>query len=280
LGSLLAGALVFLAGEAALAATFSYHTDDLLGIFVNSGIDYIVDLGNTSSLKNGETFTFATPSTWGPTGSGTGAVGGLFTALAVGGTLNAGNTNRTIFYTTDATLSPQPPTFDNPTNTKTVLTYVRKIPSAQFLLDNSGNGWMPGLNLFGAADGQTVFINNPTALAVSSTVGSSYTTVIGKGTNEISGNLPFSTANLGMPPSLPATDVFPLWEATQTSLNTSHTAQFGSLDVFANSSGDGSQVKLVFEVIPEPGTLLLVGLGLTALVRGSRGRGEQRRRVS
>lgn len=271
-GSVAASVLCFLAAGAAHA--FSYKSDDMIAVFVNAGTELIADLGNPTTLTNGQTFTLSTSGTLGPTAG----VGGIFTALAVGGTLGSGTSNRTIFYTTDSSLTPLPPTYDNPPNTKTITDYVRKINAAQFGLDDgNGNGWMNGLNLLPAADGSTILINQAALLAIISSAGSSYTTNIGKGTNEIGGQLPFSTANLGNPPSLGASSVFPLWEATQTALNTSHTVQIGSLDVLANPNGDGSAVKIEFQAVPEPGTLLLVSLGLTALL--TRGAAPQRRGV-
>jgi hypothetical protein len=148
--------------------------------------------------------------------------------------------------------------------------YVTKIGGAQVSLDtgtgSTGGGWLPLLPNFPAGGIGGVIFNNPTSLAIPSSESSSFLNVIGLGTNEINGRLPFSTALTLTNPS----EVLDLWTGTETSATKSHTTLLGTLNVQGNSKGDGSMVQVTFSAVPEPSTLLLVSMGLCAIARAAR----------
>ena len=240
------------------ASALTYSSGDLVGVFVNSGTELVVDLGALSSLTTGHAATFGTPANFGATG----ALGGTFTAFEANAPFT-GTAGRQVTFTTDPTVNPL--IFDNQLSA-----YVTKIPPSQAALDDgSSTGWLRNLNGFPAAGTGGVIINNATELAIPTSVPSSYTNVIGLGTNKINNLLPFSTAS-----TLSGNgQTLDLWTGTRTGVQTSSTVQIGMLKVDGNSAGDGSQVRITFSAVPEPGTLLLVAAGLAGLV----GIGKRRR---
>jgi len=275
--SLALGCALSLLGPRAGQA-FSYSSGDVVGVFINQGIELEVDLGQLSKFTNGHTFTFGTPTNWGTSASpGAGALGGLFTAFETNTPFSG--TVRTITFTTDAcspagpscptpNAPPNPPSFDN-----MLSAYVGKIPTAQSSLDTGSVGgspdWLQSLNTFGNADGSTIFINDATRVSVLTSNQGSYTTIIGaSGQNNINGTMPFSTAVS----LLGNGQVADLWSATRTALRTSKTTLLGTFMVDGNASGDGSEVSITFaSVVPEPGTMVLLSMGLLGLAwRGGR----------
>jgi hypothetical protein len=257
-GSILAGALVFLA--AGTTKAFTYTTGDLVGVFEVSGTELIVNLGSAGGLTNGKSFSFGTPSNFGPGG----ALGGFFTGFATVGPFT-GTSGRNVTFTTDPSINP--PSFDN-----NITKYVTKISQAQVSLDTgtgtSSGAWLPLLPNFPAGGTGGVIFNNPTSLAIPSSETTSYENVIGLTTNQINGKLPFSTAKT----LTNSSETLDLWKATQTATTKSSTDLLGTFDVQGNSAGDGSMVKITFSAIPEPSTLLLVSMGLCAIASAARGR--------
>jgi len=259
-------ALSFLGARPGLA--LSYSSGDVVGIFVNAGLELEVDLGALSGLANGKTFTFGTPSAW----AGTGAIGqgSIFTAFETH--MPFSGTMRTIAFTTDtcspampgtACTPPNPPSFDN-----MLAPYVAKIPAAQSALDTGSVGgspdWLQNLNNFGNANGTSILINDAQRLSILTSNPSSYTTVIGtNGQNNINGNLPFATSVQTFGNGQGAD----LWSATRTGLTTSKTTLLGTFTVNGNATGDGSEVSITFHsaVVPEPGTMVLLSMGLLGL---------------
>jgi hypothetical protein len=245
---------------AGTSQAFTYTTGDLVGIFEVSGTELIVNLGSAAGLTTGKSFSFGTPSNFGPSG----AIGGFFTGLATVAPF-LGTSGRNVTFTTDPSVDPT--SFDN-----NITKYVTKISPAQVSLDTgtgaTGGGWLPLLPNFPAGGSGGVIFNNPTSLAIPSSESSSYENVIGLTTNQINGKLPFSTAKTLTNPS----EMLDLWKATQTSSTKSSTVLLGTFDVQGNSAGDGSMVKITFTAVPEPSTLLLVSMGLCAIARVARGR--------
>jgi hypothetical protein len=238
------GVLAFLGAGAAEA--FTYATGDLVGIFVNAGTELEVDLGPLSSLTNGQSFTFQAP----PQFAGAGAIGGTFAALQTFAPFT-GLAPRSISYSTDPSVNPL--SFDNKAN------YITKISPAQSSIDTgTGSGWLPDLNKLPPAGMSDVILNTPTELAIPTSDVNSWTSLIGPKVND---SLPFSTVvNLMGNGAL-----VPVWTGTRTATTTTHTVEVGELTVDGNPSSDGSTVGIKFSVIPEPGTLWLLGAGLSGL---------------
>ena len=247
------GVFSFLGASAGQALTYS--SGDLIGVFVNNGVELMVDMGPLSSITNGQIFTFGTPSNFGSTG----ALGGIFTAFETNAPFSG--TVRSITLTTDPSVNP--PSFDN-----NFSLYVPKIPAAQSALDAagtvSGGGWLENLNSFPNAGTGGVILNDAQRLAILTTNPSSYTKVINSsGLNNLNGTMPFSTAVM-----LAANgQLADLWDAKRTALTTSSTTLLGTLTVDGNALGDGSEVRISFSAVPEPGTIFLLSMGLLGLTR-------------
>jgi len=249
---------------------FTYNTGDLVTVFVNGGNEFIADLGPLSSLTSGSPIVLSTSSSLG----GSGGLGGIVTAFATQPPFSG--TPRTIWFTTDPSINP--PSFDN--NAKiTHPTYTAGIQGAQTSLDTGSTGGSPDFlqNLNGITVGGTgvIFVGTSTLGLSANNNASSYTNQIGLGTNTINNNLPFSTAATLATTVPSGGQVVDLWEAVNTALGKSTTTLYGTLDVNGNSAGDGSQITITFNLIPEPGTALLLGMGLA----GVAWTGGRRRRV-
>jgi hypothetical protein len=247
----ISGVLTFILAGAAHA--FSYNTGDLVGVFVG-GSELIVDLGPPSQLTNGKTFTFATPVSFG--------LGSRFLAFETNAPFT-GVMGRNVTYTTATTVDPT--IFDN-----NISHYVTKIAPAQVSLDDgtgaTGNGWLPMLPNFPPAGLGGVIVNDATRLLIPATGPSSYTNVLGFGTDQINGKLPFSVA---APLAGSAPTVLDLWKGVQTSLTTSMTTELGTLTANGDPTGSGTEVQITFNAVPEPSTavLLVTGLGVLSAVR-------------
>ncbi|HBZ71087.1 MAG TPA: hypothetical protein DEP35_15680 [Deltaproteobacteria bacterium] len=262
-GLTLSGLLAVLSAGTARAVTcpggtgcFVYNSGNLVGVFVNSGQEYIANLGALTSLTNGEVFNL---STTGANLGTSGGIGGIFTAFET----NPGSgTGATIVFTTDAALTPQPPAYDS-NAIITTPTYTAGIGASQPVLDGgTGIGWLQQLNSI-PTSGTGVNFVTPTALGLNaSTNPNSYSNVLGLGTNTIDNNMPFSTAA-----TLSGNgQVLDLWSANTPKHNVSTTTLLGTLTVDGNSAGDGSTLRITFTAVPEPGTFFLLAGGLSGLV--------------
>jgi hypothetical protein len=238
---------------AGAADAFSYNTGDLVGVFAG-GSELMVNLGPLSQLTNGETFTFATPVSFG--------FGSRFLAFETNAPLFSGISGRNVTYTTATTVNPT--IFDN-----NISAYVTRIAGAQNALDTgqgcSGGGWLPCLPNFPAAGFGPVIVNDVNRLLIQANTTSSYENVLGLGTDQINAKLPFSIAAplIGSSPT-----VLDLWMGVQTSSTTSKTTELGTLTVNGDPTGSGSEVQITFNAVPEPSAagLVAVGLGMLSVV--------------
>jgi len=262
-GVVLGGLFAMLSAGSARALTcpgatgcFVYKSGDLVTVFVNGGNEFIADLGPLASLSS-TPIVLSTAATGNNVLGSTGGIGGTFLAYETNTPFSG--TTRSITFTTDPSVNP--PGFDN-----NLSTYVGKIPAAQSALDTGAVGgspdWLQGLNTF-----TTGLIFTPSNLAIATNNPSSYTSVLnGNGLNQISGNLPFSTA-----PSLTGNgQVVDLWGATRTGLTTSKTTLLGMLTVDGNFATN--EVRITFTAVPEPGTLALACAGLAGVAWMGRSR--------
>jgi hypothetical protein len=251
-------ALSFLPARGGQALT--YTSGDLVAVFVNNGNEVIADLGSLASLTSGTSVIFHTQSTLGANGGN----GGIFTAFETNSPFN-GVKPTTIVFTTDPGLSPLPPSYDN-NAIVTSPTYTAGIGAAQAALDSgslAGGGWLESLNEIAAGGTGVNFVSTTERSLGLSAAGNanSYSNQIGVGSNTINNTLPFSTAA-----TLSANGkVVDLWSAQTPKLNVSSTTLLGTLTVDGNFAGDGSEVRITFSAVPEPGTLLLVAMGLAGL---------------
>jgi PEP-CTERM motif len=265
LGLALGLVLSFLGTRAAQA--FTYNTGDLVTVFVNGGHELIADLGPLSSLPT-TPIVLQTQAVLGSNGG----LGGIFTAFQTVAPFS-GN-NRTLVFTADPTLSPAPPAFDN-NAISTTPAYTAGLEAGQSALDAgspASGGWLQQLSGIPSGATGVSFVGATTLGLNATTFGSSYSNLIGLGTNQVNNQLPFSTAA-----NLSANgQVVDLWSGQVTRLNHSTTTLLGTLSVDGNVTGSsGNEVEITFSPVPEPGTMLLLSMGVVGLTwRGRRRRSD------
>jgi hypothetical protein len=251
LGLALGGLVSLALGQPANA--FTYSSGDLIGIFVDSGTELIVNFGKLADITAGQSFTFETPTGFGADG----ATGGKFIAYETNAPFT-GTVGRNVAYTTRAGV--------NPISFGVNLTV--KIPGAQTTLDNGTiAGFLQLLNNFPAAPNGGVIINDANRLSLLTSNGNSYTTKLGFNGSEdrIDGKLPSGLLNDNPVTGDPAQNQFNFWKTVTSSAAVSTSTLLGTLNVEGNIGGATPTTRVTFQPIPEPGTVLMIGAGLTGL---------------
>lgn len=226
-------------GAASSASAFTYATGDLIGVWIDSGYEMIVNLGPVGASTAAFSKTVALPAELG------GADGGRFVAIAVNGPVSASN----ISFDFSAANAVSPVSFEN-----NISAFVTKLGLARDAMETSaGLGFLGLLDNFGAPNGTTILANDADRLVVTTSNPSSYTSVL-KPADRINGNLPFIVSEqFGADPDLGGN----LWTVKRLTSTTSDVVQLGSFTV---SGGTFNYLP-----IPEPGTALLLAAGLAGL---------------
>ena len=241
--ALAAGALLV---SAPPASAFSYANGDLVVTFVKNGFELILNLGQTpdvASVVGIDATTLVVPAQFG--GSLDGA---KWTALSVrdpeaqfSGDL-AGVPQNNIILTTLA--DPAIVSFNNIGDAQ-----------AQLQPPNQGQAWFFLLKSIGAVNGTSILENEADRLVIGTSLYASYTGVLGFNSDAVGNQLPLSTA--GFVTANVLGSQLPLYELIQSATP----LPSGDYDL-GTQIGELGVVRLV----PEPGTLLLVGAGLAGLI--------------
>ncbi len=239
------GAAFALAGAIALAAqpaaAFSYATDDLLLMISKSGTEATVNLGQL--------------------GSGTSPLSASIDLTSFGGSLS-GATYRLLaepVRASDAPNSQNEMVFSaapgvNVPSYASSDTLVNGLAAVSFLFDDSPNGYAPALGLVGPGTAN-ILSNTATQITYPESNGISYKAKLNAtGGDTLNSNFPFGIGTL-----FDTSSSTTLWDAQ---INQDFTGSI--LKELGTVTLSGSTAT--FSPVPEPGTLLLLGAGLSGLV--------------
>jgi hypothetical protein len=233
------------------ASAFSYTNGNLVVAFVKNGFELILNLGATPTVASAvgiDATALALPSQFG--GS---LAGAKWTALSV--------RNPDAQFTGDLAGVPQNNIILT-TNADASSVSFTQIGDAQAQLQpaSQGQGWFSLLRSVGAANGTSILENTAARLVIGTSLYASYTGVLGFSSDAIANTLTISTAGIVGPNVLGSQ--LPLYELIQ---NVTVDPTSGDFNLVADALSLG-----VVRLVPEPGTLLLVGAGLAGLVRFGR----------
>jgi hypothetical protein len=227
---------------------------DLVGVWVKSNFEMIVNLGAIDSLHEGTVASFQVPTQF-----GSNLIGATFTALAVpnpeAAFLQCG-------------FNPPPPQYNIgfTSNGDTSLITWQDIGAAQSVLDTptSGQTWLLNLNNIPTSGDPNVIENTDTEVLITTSQSESYTLNVGFGSNMIANNIPISTAVTIDPQGTGQPYSIPLYEMAQT-LDCG-TLVFGTqVHTVGSLTGDNGASGTAALSVPEPGPVGLAAVAVGAL---------------